>query len=290
MFFPVSTLKKAFHPPFLSEIPDPPEKLYIRGKLPPEDMYYLAVVGSRNYTDYGKQVLETLIGGLRGHNICIVSGLALGIDALAHNAALQNGLHTVSVPGSGIDDSVLYPRSNRSLAQKILESGGALLSEFEPTFKATHWSFPRRNRIMAGMAHGVLLIEAEEKSGTLITARLAADYNRELMVVPGNIFSNNTKGAHQFLKLGATPVTCAEDILDALGCPRDTDIKPDTIHRTDLPENEQKVLSLLTEPCDRDTLIRALALNAQEANTLLMKMEIDGTIVNDLNTIRRAYS
>ncbi|MBX2866739.1 DNA-processing protein DprA [Candidatus Kaiserbacteria bacterium] len=219
MFFPIRTIEC---PPYLCEIPDPPEQLYVRGKLPPSDTTYLAVVGSRKYTEYGRRVVETLIQDLRGHNICIVSGLALGIDALAHEAALQNNLHTIAVPGSGLDDSVLYPKTNRRLAERILESGGALLSEFEPTFKATRWSFPRRNRIMAGLSHAVLIIEAEEKSGTLITARMAADYNRDVLVVPGDIFSKNSHGTHQFLKLGATPVTCADDILDALSFDRNT--------------------------------------------------------------------
>src|SRR3989339_694012 len=216
MDFPIKNLLKSEFPPLLCEIPQPSKELYLRGNLPPQGTKCLAVVGSRNYTNYGKQVVEYLIGGLRGYPVSIISGLALGIDTLAHETALSAGLHTLSVPGSGIDDSVLYPRRNVGLARRILENGGGILSEFEPTFHATTWSFPQRNRIMAGLAHAVLLIEASEKSGTLITARLTADYNRELLVVPGNIFSENSTGVHQFLKLGATPVTSPEDILIAL--------------------------------------------------------------------------
>jgi DNA processing protein len=217
MSFPVQKIPCL---PLLKEIPDPPETLYVRGTLPTSDTTYLSIVGSRNYTDYGARVIEDLLQGLRGHNICIVSGLALGIDARAHEAALKNNLHTIAVPGSGINDTVLYPKTNQDLAHRILESGGALLSEFEPTFRATKWSFPKRNRIMAGMSHAVLLIEAAEKSGTLITARMAVDYNRDVLVVPGNIFSKNSHGVHQFLKLGATPITSSEDIVDALSFDR----------------------------------------------------------------------
>jgi len=257
------------------EIPEPPKEVYIRGNLAPRDTKCLAVVGSRNYTNYGKQVVDHLISGLRGYPISIVSGLALGIDSLAHKAALDAGLHTLAVPGSGIDDAVIYPRQNLGLAHRILESGGGLLSEFEPLFKATPYSFPQRNRIMAGLSDAVLLIEAGEKSGTLITARLTVDYNRELLVVPGNIFSENSKGAHQFLKLGATPVTCPEDILSVLGLNLETKQIP--LYENATPE-EAHILSLLGEPKDHDTLIRLSEQNPELILTLLMKMELNGLI------------
>lgn len=259
----------------LLEIPEPPTHVYVRGNLAPRGTKCLAVVGSRNYTNYGKQVVEHLISGLRGYPISIVSGLALGIDALSHKAALEAGLHTLAVPGSGIDDSVIYPRQNRGLARAILESGGGMLSEFEPTFIATPYSFPKRNRIMVGLSDAVLLIEASEKSGTLITARLAADYNRELLTVPGNIFSENSFGTHQFLKLGATPVTCAEDILNALN------ITPETKQISfaeNLSPEEIQILTLLTEPKDHDTLIRLSTQNSEQTLALLMRMELAGHI------------
>ena len=217
MSFPIRTIPC---PRNLAEIPQPPETLYVRGKMPPEDVKYLAVVGSRDCTPYAKNVIDHLLTGLQGHNICIVSGLALGVDGYAHEASLTHKLHTIAVPGSGIADDVLYPKTHRPLAARILSSGGALLSEFEPDFPATKWSFPKRNRIMAGLADAVILIESAEKSGTLITARLAADFNRDVLVVPGDIFSKNSAGVHQFLKLGAVPITCAEDILDTLSFDR----------------------------------------------------------------------
>ncbi len=287
MDYPVVRYPDSAEFPLLREIPEPPKVLYTRGKMPPPHAKCLAVVGSRNYSNYGKQVIAHLIGGLRGYPISIVSGLARGVDGLAHEAALENDLHTVAIPGSGLNDAVLYPRQHLRLAHRILDSGGGLLSEYEPDFRATKWSFPRRNRIMAGFVHATLLIEASEKSGTLITARLTVEYNRELLVVPGSIFNENSKGVHQFLKLGATPVTDAADILIALG------IDPDS-HNGNLPTPqgssplEMRILECLKEPLDRDHLIRALGLPTQEANVLLMKMELSGIIKEDNGVFYRS--
>src|SRR3989344_4618820 len=180
----------------LREIPDPPEKLYMQGVLPSEEHKWLCVVGSRRYTNYGKEVCGKLIEGLRGYPVVIVSGLALGIDALAHRAALAANLPCVAVPGSGLSPHVLHPASNRRLADDILLSGGAMLSEFEPDFRPTLWSFPQRNRIMAGLSDAVLVIEAESKSGTLITSKLATEYNRDVFTLPGSIFSSTSAGPH----------------------------------------------------------------------------------------------
>lgn len=276
MDFPIYTVDIERELPQLLEIPDAPTQIYARGNLPPQDTKCLAVVGSRNYSDYGKNVVEYLVGGLREYPISIISGLAIGIDTIAHTTALDVGLHTLSVPGSGLNDSVIYPSRNKNLAHRILESGGGLLSEFEPDMRAAQWTFPQRNRIMAGLAHAVLLIEATEKSGTLITARLTSDYNRELLVVPGNIFSENSSGVHQFLKLGATPVTTPADILDILGL-TPTDTKP--LFALDYTEEERAVLSLLRNPTDQDSLIRQLPFPPHECITLLMKMELNGVIV-----------
>lgn len=268
-------------PPLLAEIPQPPTELWAVGNLPPPQLSLLCVVGSRKYTTYGKQVIEHLIGGLSDYPIGIVSGLALGVDGLAHEAALRHGLYTIAVPGSGLDELVLYPRSHRNLARTIVDAGGGLLSELSPLTKAALWTFPQRNRIMAGMCQATLLIEAGAKSGTLITARMCVDYNRELLVVPGNIFSSNSAGTHQFLKLGATPVTSAEDILTALNIDIRTDAAPKTLPL--LSPLESKVLTLLHEPTDRDTLIRKLELPISEAGVLLMQMEMMGLISVDSN-------
>jgi DNA processing protein len=198
----------------------------------------------------------------------------LGIDALAHKTALDAGLYTLAVPGSGLNDEVIYPRTNRALARRILESGGGLLSEFEPSFNATPWSFPQRNRIMVGLSHAVLLIEASLKSGTLITARLASDYNRDLLAVPGDIFSDSTKGTHQFIKLGATPITTPEDIIEALHL----EVTVSESSQNNLTQNERLVIDALKEPRERDEVLRLLPLHETETLALLMRMELDGKI------------
>ncbi|HEU4677183.1 MAG TPA: DNA-processing protein DprA [Candidatus Paceibacterota bacterium] len=283
MEFPITKVVCSDLSPLLVEIPDAPTHLYVRGELSPTNKR-LAVVGSRNYSNYGKQAVERLIEGLRGYPVSVVSGLALGIDALAHEAALRAHLHTIAVPGSGIADRVIYPRRNRGLAARILESGGALVSEFEPDFEATPWSFPKRNRIMAGLSHAVLLIEASERSGTLITARLAADFNREVLVVPGSIFSENSHGVHQFLKLGATPVTSPDDIIDALGFAEHVSA------RTTPPvsDDESAVLAVLSEPRDHDSIIRLLPFPRERTLVLLMEMELAGLVRDENGIVYRA--
>ncbi len=273
--YPIESIPLLEFPPLLHEIPDPPKNLWYQGNLPPEELKLLAVVGSRKYTSYAKQVIDYLFTGLRGYPIAIISGLALGVDGLAHEAAIKNNLYTLAIPGSGLDPSVLYPSCHRQLAEDILKHGGGLLSEYSPETTAAPWTFPQRNRIMAGLTHATLLIEAGAKSGTLITARLAVDYNRELLAVPGNIFSSNSYGTHQFIKLGATVITEPEDIIIALGLePESSAVKT----RSVLSLTEEKVINLLNEPRDKDDLIRALSLPPGEANILLMQMEMKGYI------------
>ena len=263
-------------PSLLREINDPPKKLYLEGTLPDEAEYtYLAVIGSRKFSSYGKEACEKLLAGLAGHPIAIVSGLALGMDAIAHKAALKAGLPTIAVPGSGLDRSVLYPSSNRRLAEEIVDAGGALLSEFEPTFRATLYSFPQRNRIVAGMSKATLVVEAAEKSGALITARLALDYNRDVLVVPGSIFSPTAKGTNKLIRNGAMPVTSSDDILQQLGMAGEKTVTQATL---DLTESEEKVLSLLIEPLPRDELFSQAELAPGEGQALLMTMELKGLI------------
>ena len=284
MSFPICELPTNEFPQRLLEIPQPPEKLYLRGNLPPKELKLLTIVGSRKYTTYGKQVVAELIAGLRGYPIGIVSGLALGIDSLAHAAALEANLYTLAVPGGGIADTAMYPASHTKLAHRILEAGGGVMNEFEPDFQATKWSFPMRNRLVAGIAHATLLIEAAEKSGTLITARMTVDYNRELLVVPGSIFSSSSKGVHQFLKLGATPVTCSTDILDVLQI--NAKDESATIALPALSPEERKVIMALHEPTHRDDLIRKLDMDVSQAAQLLMMMELTGNIHCDNNVYR----
>lgn len=281
--YPIKELKLDEFPPLLKEIPDKPKKLYLRGSLPPAEYKILAVVGSRKESPYGKMAAEKLIMGLCGRKIAIVSGLALGVDKTAHECALKAGLPTIAVPGSGLDDSVIYPRQNLGLAKKILEGGGALVSEFAPDFKATIWSFPQRNRIMAGLSDAVLLVEATLKSGTLITARLAADYNRELLAVPGQIFSENSKGTNFFIKLGAGLVDGSEDILKALGM----EVEDKKIQEENLTAEERTVLQILNEPTSRGDLISLSGMETRKIGIILSAMEIRGLITERMGKIMK---
>ena len=272
----LTQLDREQFPSLLKEIDDPPEKLYIRGALPPEDHVFLCVVGSRKASRYGREVCREIIGGLSGLPVVIVSGLALGIDAEAHQAALAAKITTVAVPGSGLNDAVLYPAQHLSLARKIIKAGGALLSEFEPNFTATRWSFPQRNRIMAGLSHGILIIEAEERSGTLITARLGLEYNREICAVPGSIFSPTSSGANRLIRDGAYPVTSSADVMTVFGLRRD-DGNSEQI-TDELTDEERRLLSLLQEPRSRSDLAAESGLPVHTVNTILSSLELKGAI------------
>lgn len=273
-------------PPLLQEIPDRPKKLHLRGTMPSTEKKWLAVVGSRAMTPYGKQVCRHLIEGLRGYPVVIVSGLAYGVDAEAHRCALDAGITTVGVPGSGLDWDVLYPKAHVGLAREIVTAGGALISEEEPHAKTMDYMFPKRNRIMAGLSHATLIIEAKEKSGSLITAKLVTEYNRELLVVPGSIFSTESKGTHQFLRLGATAITSPEDILIALGIAKHEGPLSFSELRTDLSPDELRVIEIISSPLPREALLEALDMPITEANVLLSTMEIKGLIVEELGIVR----
>lgn len=282
----IRTLTQNQFPTLLQEITDAPEKLFVRGSLPDEKQYtFLCVVGSRKYSQYGKEICEKLIGDLTGYPIVIVSGLALGIDSIAHKAALDARLPTIAVPGSGLGWKVLYPQTHVNLARRILEAGGTLVSEFEENFKAAPWSFPKRNRIMAGLSHATLVIEAEKKSGTLITARLAMEYNRDVLAVPGSIFSPTTRGTLALIKDGAAPITSSEDILDALDIK--SEVRVSKLETKNLSENEKRVLELLHEPLRKDELIRKLDMPTHKAHVLLSAMEIKKLIIERMGAMHR---
>lgn len=288
MKFDLKILEGKDIPANLLEIPQPPKKLYLWGELPPEDTICLAVVGSRKATTYGKDVVKKLISGLKGYPIAIVSGLATGIDALSHEAALDAGLFAVAFPGSGISDAALSYNPNIKLMKKIFDSGGCLISEFEPDLKAAYYTFPMRNRLVAGLSKAALIIEAQEKSGTLITARMALDYNREVLAVPGPINSDFSKGTNRLIRQGATPITCSDDILEALGFKIDESSKQQNLFEDARPE-EKSVLKILTESMERDELIRKMKMPTGEANALLSVMEIKGLIKEDMGEIRTSF-
>ncbi len=283
----VVKLKPEEFPKPLLEIPQPPTQLFMRGKMPPSDYIYLAVVGSRNFTSYGREICEKLIAGLKGYPIVIVSGLALGIDTIAHKSAIKAGLITMAMPGSGIDNEALYPRSNVKLAQEIVDYGGCLISEFKPDEKSQIYFFPQRNRLMAGISKAVLIIEAQEKSGTLITARMAVDYNRDVLVVPGSVFSDNSKGTNSLIRQGATPVSTSEEILDALGFQIEKPAMTDAEKYADCGPDEMKILKLLNEPKERDILIRESGMDVVKINSLLSIMEIKDLIKEEYGEIKK---
>lgn len=279
----IRDLPKEDFPPLLIEINDPPKSLRIVGNLPKTEKY-LAVVGSRKYSEYGKAVCEKLIEGLVGYSITIVSGLALGIDSIAHKSALKAGLPTIAIPGSGLSEKVLYPTSHRNLAKEIVESGGCLISEFSDDTPGYPSNFPQRNRIVAGMSQAALIIEAELKSGTLITSKLATEYNRDVLTVPNSIFSKTSEGPHMLLRLGATPITSSADIISALGLtPHDNLFEKRDYKNCSADEHE--VINLLSEPRSRDEIIRLIGKPVYATQTVLATMEIKGLIEESMGEI-----
>lgn len=280
----IKEIERKDFPELLIEIPDPPKRLWGIGTLPISSHKFLCVVGSRSYSPYGKEVCESLITGLAGFPITIISGLALGIDSIAHASALRAGLQTIAVPGSGLSENVLYPRSNLGLARKIVEKGGGLISEFEPDFKATTWSFPQRNRIMAGMSHATLVIEAGIQSGTLITSRLATDYNRDVLTVPGSIFGKLSEGPHMLLRLGATLIRTSEDILEALHIEVPKEKVREKVYE-DCSLEEKKIIELLKNPRERNEIMRLSGFSPSETNAILAVLELKGLIKESLGEI-----
>jgi DNA processing protein len=279
----IEDLPKEDFPPLLNEINDPPKSLRILGKLPKTEKY-LAVVGSRKYSEYGKAVCEKLIEGLHGYSITIVSGLALGIDSIGHKAALRAGLPTIAIPGSGLSDKVLYPHSHKHLAKEIVENNGCLLSEFTDDYPSYPGNFPQRNRIIAGMSNAVLVIEAELQSGTLITSKYAIEYNRDVFTVPNSIFSKTSEGPHMLLRLGATPITQSNDIISALGLK----LKENLFEKKDYKNcssDEHEVINILNEPLSRDEIIRKLGKPVYVTQTILAAMEIKGIIEESMGEI-----
>ncbi|MFZ2167401.1 MAG: DNA-processing protein DprA [Minisyncoccia bacterium] len=273
-------------PAQLLEIPQLPKKLWVRGALPPEGTKLLAVVGSRAMTHYGQEACQKLIAGLAGYPISIVSGLALGVDACAHKAALAAGLHTIAIPGSGLDDSVIGPRTNLGLARDILSSGGALISEHEGNYVAHPYDFPSRNRIMVGMSDAVLMIEANQKSGTLITARLASEYNRDLLCIPHRIGDPHAFGPHLFIRLGAALVTEPVHILEALRiAPRESGERG--VAPSDLEDTELVIWDMLKEPKTRDEILRAATGGASDTLTALVALELRGLIKEEFGAWHR---
>lgn len=279
------------YPRLLKEIPDAPMILFTRGNYTWEEKPLIAIVGSRKFTSYGEQVAERLATDLASAGYVVVSGLAFGIDSIAHKAVLEAGAETLAVLGGGVDDASIAPQSHLPLARSIIHSG-AILSDYPPGFQPNEGTFPARNRIVAGMCLGTLVIEAPEKSGALITAQLALDYNHEVFAVPGSIFSPVSLGTNHLIKAGAKIVTSVEDILEEFPLPeRDVLSANETTaaKKNTLSQEEEKILSILShEATHVDKIIKAVRLETSSVNSLLALLEIKGLIRNigGMNYIR----
>jgi DNA processing protein len=272
-------IKDKNYPRLLKKIKDAPEVLYYRGEILPNENCF-AIVGTRRYSSYGKQVALEITGDLAEAGLIIVSGLAPGIDTFSHTAAVERKKRTIAVLGTGLDEKSIYPQSNLKLARKILETGGCLISEYPPGTPGSQFTFPNRNRIISGLSLGVLVVEAKQKSGALITANYAFSQNRKVFAIPGPIYSSNSKGCHYLIKQGAKLVENANDILKELNLlelPKLT--SPGLVWGEN--EEESLILEVLKEEAlDIDKIIEKTKLSAQKVASTLAILEIKGKVRN----------
>ncbi len=274
----ILTFHDELYPYRLREIYDPPPLLYLRGDLKKEDELAVAVIGSRKTTQYGRWMAEKISQDLSRHGITIVSGMARGIDSIAHWGALSSGGRTIAVLGCGVD--VIYPAENRALSRKIIEQG-ALLSEFPMGTPPESGHFPRRNRIISGLAIGVVIVQAGERSGALITAGYALEQGREVFAVPGNVGTETSRGTNRLIREGAKMVESSDDILEEI-LPQWKKAREGSQEEEfflDLSEEERKLYSLLgTDPLHIDTLIRGSQLEPGQVSSLLLNLEMKGLV------------
>jgi DNA processing protein len=262
------------YPTRLRTIPSPPKQLFVLGDLQKlSSTTTVSTVGSRAVTPYGRQVTTQLVGDIAGRGVSIISGLALGVDAIAHTACLQAGGYTIAVLPCGLD--TIHPASNRQLAIKILEQGGALVSEYPPGTAAFKQHFVARNRIVSGLGDALLITEASERSGSLHTANFALEQGKPVLAVPGNITSNTSTGCNQLIRTGAAPILSAADILNELGF----DAETKALDVTGANEQESVVLDLMRAGhTDINHLQRASQLAPQMFNQTMTMLEITGKI------------
>lgn len=262
----------------LPHIPDPPKKLFIRGKLPAKRVKTVAIVGTRKPSAYGREIATKIASECAKNSIVVVSGLALGIDSIAHRAAIDSGGKTIAVLANGVDK--IYPRSHEDLGQKILQTNGAILSEYPNNTPARPWQFLARNRIVSGLADAVVIIEAASRSGTLSTANHALDQGKEIFAVPGNITSPLSAGCNQLIKNGANPLTSVEDLLDFLIPDRFE--KQTQLFKGDTRE-ENVILEFLSKngTTSSDTIIKQTKLSASEFNQAITILELEGLVLNN---------
>ena len=280
------------YPALLKEIATPPYVLYYRGSLESIgglDKNRLSVVGARDHSAYAPKVIAEFLPPLIKEKIQIISGLALGIDALAHSCCLLNRGITIAVLGTGLDDKSIYPGVNKNLAHEIINSGGALISEFPPGTAPLRQNFPQRNRIISGLSQATLIIEAKLKSGALITADYALDQNREVMAVPGNIYSALSQGTNKLIQAGAKCINCPQDILEIFRIDHASQFK---IKKKPAPvyfqnKTEELIYRLIREAHERcelitgDEIAQITKLDTSVINSTLSMLELRGFAKND---------
>lgn len=267
------------YPKLLAQIYDPPVILYYKGTIQASDEKAIAVVGTRKMTGYGSVVTEQFTKDLVNAGLTIVSGLARGVDSQAHRITLKTGGRTLAILGGGLN--YIFPPENTNLAEEIASGFGAVISEFPPDYPSLPGNFPSRNRIISGLSLAVLVTEAAQDSGSLITARQALEQGREVFAVPGPITSSLSKGPIDLIREGARPVSSAQEILDELGLDVVQSAKLKVQSETQLSEDEQKVLDCLgEESLHIDEVCRALNLPSSKVSANLLKMEITGLVRN----------
>ncbi len=272
----VVTIPDDGYPRLLREIGAPPPVLFFRGQILETDSAAVAVVGTRRSTPYGREMTATIAGGLAQAGVTIVSGLAMGIDGFAHRAALDAGGRTFAVLGSGIRD--IYPREHRALADHIADCG-AVMSDLPPGAKPDRWNFPARNRIISGLSLGVVVVEAPEKSGALITVDFAADQGRDVFVVPGAVTALKSAGCNRLLRDGARAIRSAEDVLV------DLRLRSDPVEAVQQPllleEDERRVLAVLTGELQHiDDVVESSGLPLPSVSALLLTLELQQLVRN----------
>ena len=274
------TIEDKDYPEQLKKIKNAPETLYFRGKIKPDEVCF-AIVGTRRYSSYGKQVAMEIAGNLSESGLTIVSGLAPGIDTFAHTAVVEQGGRTIAVLGTGLDEKSIYPKENIKLARKIVELEGLLISEYPPGTRGTRFSFPQRNRIISGLSKGVLVIEAKQKSGSLITANYAFSQKRKVFAIPGSIYSLNSHGTNFLIKQGAKLVDSANNILEELNL--SISVPPATSNATDGIQTFEENLVLDTlkeESLHLDKIIEKTKLNPAIVASTLTILELRNKVRN----------
>ena len=267
------------YPEAIKKLSDAPEVLYYRGSQPAGSEPIVAVVGTRRPSDYGQRATLEIAGGLADAGVTIVSGMAPGIDTFAHRTCVERRKRTIAVLGTGIDEKSIYPKSNLQLSRDIIKTGGCLISEYPAGARATKFTFPQRNRIVVALSLGVVVIEGKEKSGSLITARLANEQKKQLFAVPGLIYTLNSIGPNKLIKAGATLTESAQDVLDVLGLESHF-AKASRDFGAATPQEAAILQALKEEALYIDKIIEKTKLNASLVATSLALMEISGKIRN----------